>query len=104
MILFLVGRNLPQDLFNHFAKADRKLWFYYFITKEPTKEFERNFSKWAKSVLRIRREELNNFVKKIQPCNHIERKRIQNIQFTETRQNNLQQYRIRYILAKLHNI
>lgn len=54
LILLLAGRNLPQDLFNHFAKQIETLVFYYFITKEPTKEFERNFSKWAKSVLRIK--------------------------------------------------
>ena len=102
LILFLAGRNLPQDLFNHFAKQIETLVFYYFITKEPTKEFERNFSKWAKSVLRIKsREELNNFVKEnIQPV-ITSKENEYKLYFTETRQNNLQQYRIRYILAKI---
>ena len=102
LILLLAGRNLPQDLFNHFAKQIETLVFYYFITKEPTKEFERNFSKWAKSVLRIKsREELNNFVKEnIQPV-ITSKENEYKLYFTETRQNNLQQYRIRYILAKI---
>jgi len=102
LILLLAGRNLPQDLFNHFAKQIETLVFYYFITKEPTKEFERNFSKWAKSVLRIKsREELNIFVKEnIQPV-IISKENEYKLYFTETRQNNLQQYRIRYILAKI---
>lgn len=102
LILLLAGRNLPQDLFNHFAKQIETLVFYYFITKEPTKEFERNFSKWAKSVLRIKsREELNNFVKeRIQPV-ITSKENEYRLYFTETRQNNLQQYRIRYILAKI---
>lgn len=102
LILLLAGRNLPQDLFNHFAKQIETLVFYYFITKEPTKEFERNFSKWAKSVLRIKsREELNNFVKEsIQPV-ITSKENEYRLYFTETRQNNLQQYRIRYILAKI---
>lgn len=102
LILLLAGRNLPQDLFNHFAKQIETLVFYYFITKEPTKEFERNFSKWAKSVLRTKsREELNNFVKEnIQPV-ITSKENEYKLYFTETRQNNLQQYRIRYILAKI---
>jgi len=102
LILLLAGRNLPQDLFNHFAKQIETLVFYYFITKEPTKEFERNFSKWAKSVLRIKsREELNNFVKEnIQPV-ITSKENEYKLYFTETRQNSLQQYRIRYILAKI---
>ncbi|MFV0521282.1 MAG: DUF262 domain-containing protein [Mangrovibacterium sp.] len=102
LILLLAGRNLPQDLFNHFAKQIETLVFYYFITKEPTREFERNFSKWAKSVLRIKsREELNNFVKEnIQPV-IASKENEYKLYFTETRQNNLQQYRIRYILAKI---
>lgn len=102
LILLLAGKNLPQDLFNHFAKQIETLVFYYFITREPTKEFERNFSKWAKSVLRIKsREELNNFVKEsIQPVITSKEKEYR-LYFTETRQNNLQQYRIRYILAKI---
>lgn len=102
LILLLAGRNLPQDLFKHFAKQIETLVFYYFITKEPTREFERNFSKWAKSVLRIKsREELNNFVKEnIQPV-IASKENEYKLYFTETRQNNLQQYRIRYILAKI---
>lgn len=102
LILLLAGRNLPQDLFNHFAKQIETLVFYYFITKEPTKEFERNFSKWAKSVLKTKsREELNDFVKEnIQPV-ITSKENEYKLYFTETRQNNLQQYRIRYILAKI---
>ncbi len=102
LILLLAGRNLPQDLFNHFAKQIETLVFYYFITKEPTKEFERNFSKWAKSVLQIKsRDELNDFVKvNIQPV-IISKENEYKLSFLETHQNNLQQYRIRYILAKI---
>ncbi|SFW32694.1 DUF262 domain-containing protein [Chitinophaga sancti] len=102
LILLLAGRNLSQDLFNHFAKQIETLVFYYFITKEPTKEFERNFSKWAKIVLRIKnRTELNDFVKEnIQPV-IISKENEYRLYFMEARQNNLQQYRIKYILAKI---
>lgn len=101
LILFLAGRNLPQNQFNYFAKQIETLVFYYFITKEQTKEFERNFSKWAKTILKITsQEELTSFVKEnIQPVIIVKEQEYR-ISFLETRQNNLQQYRIRYILAK----
>lgn len=102
LILLLAGRNLSQDLFNHFAKQIETLVFYFFITKEQTKEFERSFSKWAKFILKIKtQEELNNFVREfILPVINSKENEYK-IHFTETRQNNLQQYRIRYILAKI---
>lgn len=102
LILLLAGRNLPQDLFNNFAKQIETLVFYYFITKEPTKEFERNFSKWAKSILKIKtQDQLNDFVKEnILPVINSKEQEYK-VYFNETRQNNLQQYRIRYILAKI---
>ena len=102
LILLLAGRNLPQKLFDQYAKQIETLVFYYFITKEPTKEFERNFSKWAKLVLKIKKQdELNDFVKKnIKPV--IGSKGTQyKVSFTEMRQNDIQHYRIRYILAKI---
>ncbi|SIT13693.1 Uncharacterized conserved protein, contains ParB-like and HNH nuclease domains [Chryseobacterium ureilyticum] len=102
LILLLAGRNLPQDQFNYFAKQIETLVFYYFITKEQTKEFERNFSKWAKSILKITsQQELINFVREnIAPVIDAKENEYK-VAFLETRQNNLQQYRIRYILAKI---
>jgi len=102
LILLLAGRNLSHDHFNFFAKQIETLIFYYFITKEATKEFERNFSKWAKEVIKIKtQEELINFIKKnIEPV-IIAKENEYKVRFLETRQNNLQQYRIRYILAKI---
>lgn len=102
LILLLAGRNLPQDQFNHFSKQIETLIFYYFITKEQTKEFERNFSKWAKSVIKVKsQDELNAFIKQnIEPV-IIAKESEYKLRFLEARQNNLQQYRIRYILAKI---
>lgn len=102
LILFLAARHLPISLLNHLAKQIETLVFYYFITKEPTKEFERNFSRWAKDILEVKDEKsLNNFLEnRIQP--EIE-KRINNYKqsFLSLNQTSIQQYRVRYIISKI---
>jgi hypothetical protein len=102
LILLLAARNLPQVQFNYFTQQVETLVFYYFITKEQTKEFERNFSKWAKEINKVKsQDELKAFVKKyIEPV-IISKEKEYKLRFLEARQNNLQQYRIRYILAKI---
>lgn len=102
LILLLATRHLPKDLFDHLAKQIETLVFYYFITKEPTKEFERNFSKWSKELIKIKtKEELNDFIKdKIEP-EVKERQNNYKNSFLELHQNAVQQYRMRYILARI---
>jgi uncharacterized protein with ParB-like and HNH nuclease domain len=102
LILLLAARNLAQDPFNYFTKQVETLVFYYFITKEQTKEFERIFSKWAKDIINLKsKDELKAFVKKnIEPVIILKESEYK-LRFLEARQNNLQQYRVRYILAKI---
>lgn len=102
LILLLAGRKLSKPLFDHFAKQIETLIFFYFITREPTKEFERNFSKWAKDLITIKTaEELNQFIKdKIEP-EVDEKKNSYKSSFLDLNQNSVQQYRMRYILAKI---
>lgn len=102
LILLLAGRQLSKPLFDHLAKQIETLVFFYFITREPTKEFERNFSKWAKDLILITsKEQLNQFIKeKIRP--EVDRKRSSyKNSFLELNQYSVQQYRLRYILAKI---
>lgn len=102
LILLLAGRKLSKPLFDHFAKQIETLIFFYFITREPTKEFERNFSKWAKDLINIKTaEELDLFIKdKIKP--EVDEKRNSyKSSFLDLNQNSVQQYRMRYILAKI---
>lgn len=102
LILLLAGRKLSKPLFDHLAKQIETLIFFYFITREPTKEFERNFSKWAKDLVSITTEEqLNQFIKeKIEP--EVDQKRSSyKSSFLELNQYSVQQYRMRYILAKI---
>jgi len=102
LILLLSARKLPKHLFDHLAKQIETLIFYYFITREPTKIFERNFSKWSKELIKIRTEyELNKFIKdKIEPEVN-EKKNSFKTSFLDLNQNSLQQYRVRYVLAKI---
>ncbi len=102
LILLLAGRKLSKSLFDHLAKQIETLIFFYFITREPTKEFERNFSKWAKDLIAIKTEEdLDQFIKdKIEP-EVDEKKNSYKSSFLDLNQNSVQQYRMRYILAKI---
>lgn len=102
LILLLAGRRLPKPLFDHLAKQIETLIFYYFITREPTKEFERNFSKWAKDLIIIKTDkELDLFIKqKIEPEVN-EKRNSYRSSFLELNQHSVQQYRMRYILAKI---
>ena len=51
LILLLAGSHLPRDLFDRLAREAEDLFFVYVITREPTRDFERNFARWA-TVLR----------------------------------------------------
>jgi len=102
LILLLAARNLPINLFNYFAKQVETLVFYYFLTREQTKEFERNFSKWAKEIIQIKSPDpLKVFIKKYFEPVILQKENEYKIRFMETRQNTVQQYRLRYILAKI---
>ncbi len=102
LILFLSARHLPKELFDHLAKQIENLIFYYFVTGEQTKIFERNFSKWAKTLSRIKtKTDLNDFIKSTIET-EIASKQVQfKYSFLTLSQNSMQQYRLRYILAKL---
>lgn len=47
LILLLAGRHLAPALFDRLAGEVESLFFCYVITREPTRDFERNFAKWA---------------------------------------------------------
>ncbi len=102
LILLLAARKLSKPLFDHLAKQIETLIFFYFIIREPTKEFERNFSKWAKDLIKIKTEaELNQFIKdKIEPEVN-DKQNSYKSSFLILNQHSVQQYRMRYILAKI---
>lgn len=102
LILLLAGRRLPENLFNKLSREVENLFFCYVITREPTREFERSFAKWAIQLRNIEGEsEFEEFVVKnfavardnLAPRFHDA--------FGRLTTDMLQDYRTRYILAKL---
>jgi len=101
-ILLLSGRHLPTDLFDKLCKSIENLFFCYIITREPTKVFERNFARWASELRNVNDEKgLDAFIEKYFVQDMRTRADRFDFAFRELTQDHLQQYRIRYILAKL---
>ena len=101
-ILLLAGRNLDPDLFGKLCRAIENLFFCYIITREPTKTFERNFARWSHDLGAVRNEvELDAFIEKYFVQDMRNRSAEFDFSFRELTQDRIQQYRIRYILAKL---
>lgn len=108
-ILLLAASNFPKQLFDHFVLQLESFLFYYIFTKTPTKELERNFSLWADELRQISNETDSN--KQIEQYNKflgdsffrsISRKVYELSDYLERYSlNSMQQYRTRYLLAKL---
>jgi hypothetical protein len=102
LILLLAGRHLSPELFDKLCKEVENLFFCYIITRENTRDFERNFAAWAAELRSINSEDqLSAFIEK-----RFEKTRsglavrfgeAMNRLSTEA----LQSYRLRYVLAKL---
>jgi hypothetical protein len=108
-VLLLAAANFPKSLFDHFVTQMESFLFYYIFTKTPTKDLERNFSLWADELRAIaeisdpvgQKVKLNTFVterfesnmagKYLELADALKR-------FTLY---SMQQYRTRYLLAKL---
>jgi hypothetical protein len=108
-VLLLAASNLPKPLFEHFVRQLESFLFYYIFTKTPTRDLERNFSLWADELREIsqvtdaqrQKQKLNEFVadrfqknitlKEGELADALKRYSLQS----------MQQYRTRYLLAKL---
>ncbi len=101
-ILLLAGRHLAPEQFSNLCRAIENLFFCYIITREPTKTFERNFGIWS-GVLReaTDQESLDEFIGNRITADLERRRGNFDFAFQELRQSRLQQYRMKYILAKL---
>lgn len=102
LILLLAGSHLSGDMFSWLAKELENLFFVYLITREPTREFERTFALWTKTLRAVKTEnDLKQFFentfwpakKRLAPRFHLA--------LNELEQYDLQNYRLKYILAKL---
>lgn len=108
-VLLLAAANFPKELFDHFVRQLESFLFYYIFTKTPTKDLERNFSVWADELREIseiadpktQKGRLNEFVtERFQKS--IDSKEAE---LSDTLKRyvlgSMQQYRTRYLLAKL---
>jgi hypothetical protein len=101
-ILLLAGRSLSPDLFGRLCQAIENLFFCYIVTREPTKTFERNFARWSADLRNVNTaEELDTFIAKYFVPDMQGRTDRFDFAFRELTQDRIQQYRVRYILAKL---
>jgi len=102
LILLLAGQYLPKDLFNELCRHIENLFFAFIITREPTKEFERNFAQWTTELRQVKDEKtLNDFLdKRFRPAKETLSKRFL-LAMSELAEWSLQKYRMRYVLAKL---
>ena len=102
LILAMAGRHLSAPLFTELMRNVENLFFCYLITREPTKYFERNFAIWAPKLRKVTDEvALHGFI-----ADYIHKdmaKRVSDVDYAmgELTQARIQQYRLRYILAKL---
>jgi Asp-tRNA(Asn)/Glu-tRNA(Gln) amidotransferase C subunit len=102
LMLLLAAKNLDKELFVHLARQIEVLIIHYIVTREPTREFERKFSRWAKEIKKINNKESLNFFIENTLRSEVQSKAkdFENamLQFDS---HTLQQYRLRYMLAKL---
>ena len=102
LIVLLAARHLQADLFDRLTKEIENLFFTYVITREPTRDFERDFSRWAPEVKAVNTlDELEALIER-----RFRRARAAlSIRFSEAFgrlvADDLQAYRLRYVLAKL---
>lgn len=102
LILLLAGRHLRLELFDRLAREIENLFFTYVITREPTRDFERDFARWATEVRAVQSaEELDALIeKRFRPAKAGLAARYAEA-FDRLSANDLQAYRLRYVLAKL---
>lgn len=101
-ILLLAGRKHSAETFSVLVKHLENLLFTYIITREATKEFERLFAKWAKSVRQSESvDEIEAFVSKYITPNKATFADRFNDSFRRMDYYSIQFYRLRYILGKI---
>ena len=102
LILFLAAKDKSKEIFDYLSKNAEVLIFYYFITKEPTRNFEKSFAKWAGIIQNVKTiEDMKGFIKENFLSELQERQKAFEPAFLNIDENTMQKFRIRYILAKI---
>jgi hypothetical protein len=108
-VLLLAAAPLPKPLFDHFVAQLESFLFYYIFTKTPTKDLERNFSLWADELRIIagksdpaeQRAALNVFIANRFQSNMEAKSQELSDALKRLTLHTMQQYRTRYLLARL---
>jgi hypothetical protein len=108
-VLLLSAASFPKPLFDHFVGQIECFLFYYIFTKTPTKDLERNFSHWADEIREIasyddgmkQKAALNAFVAERFEKNMAAKAPELTDALRRLSLYSMQQYRTRYLLAKL---
>lgn len=108
-VLLLTAANLPKPLFDHFVSQLESFLFYYIFTKTPTKDLERSFSHWADELRAIAKNtdpmeqkvQLNTFVADRFEKNMAGKSQELADALKRLTLYSMQQYRTRYLLARL---
>jgi hypothetical protein len=100
-ILLLAGQHLPSPLFSDLCRQIENLLFCYIVTRETTKMFERSFARWAGELRAVStQEELDGFLARYLEADMVDRSKQFDFAFQQLSLDRIQQYRMRYILAK----
>lgn len=108
-VLLLAAANFPKSLFDHFVAQLESFLFYYIFTKTPTKDLERSFSQWADELRAIA--EISDPMKQKAQLNAFVADRFEKNMAGKSQEladalkrftlYSMQQYRTRYLLARL---
>lgn len=108
-VLLLASAGFPKQLFDHFVTQLESFLFYYIFTKTPTKELERNFSMWADELRLIgetidsdrQKSKLNTFIRDRFEKSMMGKSHELDDALKRYTLYSMQQYRTRYLLAKI---
>ena len=101
-ILLLASLHMPAKLFEKLCQNIEYLFFCYLIIREPTRNFERMFARWAKELRQVNDESsLQNFLEKYIEVELSAKASTFDFAFTDLSATKIQQYRMHYILAKI---
>jgi uncharacterized protein DUF262/uncharacterized protein DUF1524 len=108
-VLLLAACNFPRPLFDYFVGQLESFLFYYIFTKTPTKDLERSFSLWADELRAVgkvasaaaQQRGLNEFISDRFQRGMTAKERELTDALRRYSLDSMQQYRTRYLLAKI---
>ncbi len=100
-MLLLAGRLLPAPLFSRLAAEIEKIMFVWLITGTPGKDYERKLVDAAHRLRTVSQDSFDAFVEEVFAKERAELARSFFRALKELRANDLRQFRLRYLIAKI---